>query len=66
MLVPYTELPKETLDQLISQYITQEHGLNDIDNPVSTYHSAVYRALVEGKLVVVFSNRSGLAWLSAA
>lgn len=65
MLIPYTELSPEALDDLIAQYITQEHGLNDIEDPVTTYHDEVRQSLVEGKLVVVYSQSSKTAWLAA-
>lgn len=65
MLIPYSDLSKEALDGLIAQYITQEHGTNDVENPVTLYYQDVYRALVDGRLVVVFSQWRNTSWLSA-
>lgn len=63
MKIPYTELTRDALDGLISQYITQEHGLNDVEDP-STHYNSVYQAVVAGELVVIFSKIRCKAWLS--
>ncbi|PCK01694.1 MAG: hypothetical protein COA42_22910 [Alteromonadaceae bacterium] len=63
MIIPYETLSPEALNGLINQYITQEHGLNQVEDPTQTYYPTVKDALVKGKLVVVYSNREGMAWL---
>jgi len=33
MIIPYETLFPEAIDGLINQYITQEHGLNQVEDP---------------------------------
>lgn len=65
MLIPYDCLSEEALDGLIEQYLTQEHGLNSQVEPVKDNYNAVRRAVVEGRLQIVYSRIRNRAWLSA-
>jgi len=66
MRIPYSEISKESLHGLIIQYITQEHGVNQVEDPVTTHYDAVYNSVVAGKLVVIYSRARCAAWLSPA
>lgn len=61
MIIPHGELSPETLDNLISEFVTRDGtDYGEQETPLASRIGQVRRLLEQGKAVILFSESTGL------
>jgi len=56
VIIPYQQLSEDALDGLIKEYCLRDWGLNESESPLGERYRQVRQALVQGALVVLYSE----------
>lgn len=66
MIIPPEHLSQEAIDNLIAEYCLRDWGLNETEAPLSQRQEQVRAALLEGKLLILYSEAHESAQLVPA
>jgi len=66
MIIDPEQLSEEAINNLVDEYCLRDWGLNDCDEPLGNRQQQVKAALVNGQLVIIYSQHLETAQIVAA